>query len=134
MSTMLRLAARIRHAIFAIEHTTDGLLAALAIAVGIWFCVPGWALRRYPRVAEQMATVCPVWMWGAAFIAIGAAAMFGVLARRPGAIVLCHLIGFGMWMFLGGIMCFRHVPPVIGFVCPVIGVFSAIRLAQLPSD
>jgi len=129
---MIRLASRIRHAVIDTQHTADMLLACLAIATGIWLLVPGWAVERYPRVSVQMAVVWPICVWGALFAANGACAACGIIAHRIGAVVFSHLFGFGLWLFLGGILTFRSVPLPEGFLCAVIGIFCGIRLAQIP--
>ncbi len=131
---LLRLAARIRHAIISSQHTTDMLLAALAIAAGVWLLIPGWPWHRFRHIAEQMAVVWPVWTWGALFVTDGAASVVGVITERPAIIVASHLVGVGLWLFLGGIMTFRTVPAMEGFFCGVAGTFCLIRLAQIPTD
>lgn len=134
MKTMLRLAARIRREVVDSQHTTDELIAMIALVVGVWFLVPGWAQARIPRVSAQMAVVAPVWAWGLLFVGKAGLDMFGLLAQRPGFIVAAHLIGCGTWLFLGGIMSFRHVPMQEGFVFLVIGLFDFRRLAQIPAE
>jgi len=131
---MLNLAARIRHGLLNPAHTADMMLAGVAIAAGVWLLVPGWAVMRYRHIAAQMTIVCPIWYWGLIFTSKGTAALIGVVAHRPSIVVASHLVGVGVWLFLGGIMSFRNAPPMEGFFCAVIGFFCLIRLAQIPSD
>ncbi len=134
MTAMLALAGRIRHGLLNSAHTADMLLGVLALAAGAWMLVPGWAFIRYKHIAEQMSVVWPVWMWGVLFVADGGTAVLGVIGHRPGTVVVSHLVGVGLWIFLAGIMTFRAVPALEGFFCAVVGAFCLLRLAQIPSD